>query len=178
MKRSFLSRSVAMLLALVMIIGLVPVQIFATETDHEHDHDHEVTGEIVTEPAVEDVAEAATEPAAEPAEKAPQIPEETLTEQEKVVYLATTLGSAEGNGPFQVENVRYETWADAMTAAAAAETKVVTLVEDVTLAAGEYEIPAGVTLLVPFDEAGTLYTDTPDCLEDENLYTTPVAYRL
>lgn len=37
----------------------------------------------------------------------------------------------------------------------------VTLVSDGTLAAGDYTISSGITLLIPFDAAGTLYADTP-----------------
>lgn len=37
----------------------------------------------------------------------------------------------------------------------------ITLLESGSLLAGEYMIPAGVTLLIPFDEAGTVYTNEP-----------------
>ena len=36
----------------------------------------------------------------------------------------------------------------------------ITLTSDGTIS-GDYTIPSGITLLIPFDEAGTLYTDTP-----------------
>lgn len=51
----------------------------------------------------------------------------------------------------------------------------ITLVADGTLPAGDYTIPAGITLLIPFDEVGTLYTDTPGVVSNAN--TKPVAYR-
>lgn len=38
----------------------------------------------------------------------------------------------------------------------------ITLIQSGSLLDGEYTIPKGITLLIPFDEAGTLYTDTPD----------------
>ena len=38
----------------------------------------------------------------------------------------------------------------------------IVLVEDGTLPAGEYSIPQGITLLIPFDADYTLYTDEPD----------------
>ena len=53
--------------------------------------------------------------------------------------------------------------------------KVVALMNDATLTAGEYEVPAGVTLLIPFDDKNTLYTDVPKGTHDA--YKTPVAYR-
>ena len=43
-----------------------------------------------------------------------------------------------------------------------------------TLPAGAYAIPSGVTLLIPFDAAGTIYLDSPASTE---AYTTPSAYR-
>ena len=53
--------------------------------------------------------------------------------------------------------------------------KVVALMNDVTLAEGTYTIPAGVTLLVPFDDENTLYTTAP--AGENGNYTEPVAYR-
>lgn len=58
--------------------------------------------------------------------------------------------------------------------AATLEKKVVTLLNDVTLAKGNYVIPVGVTLLVPFDDENTLYTTNPKGIHS---YKTPVAYR-
>ncbi len=42
----------------------------------------------------------------------------------------------------------------------------ITLVEDGTLESGNYTIPSGITLLIPFDAANTLYTDTPVSVKD------------
>lgn len=46
--------------------------------------------------------------------------------------------------------------------AATVSKKVVVLANNGTLAAGNYTIPAGVTLLIPFDTANTLYTAEPE----------------
>lgn len=52
---------------------------------------------------------------------------------------------------------------------------------DGTLAAGEYTIPAGKTLLIPFDAANTMYTTVPghgeDAWNSTSSYVTPTAYR-
>lgn len=40
---------------------------------------------------------------------------------------------------------------------------------------GHYTIPAGITLLIPFDDKGTLYTNKPGCVTTEE---TPEAYRI
>ena len=50
----------------------------------------------------------------------------------------------------------------AATAAAGLSSKTVVLMNNATLPAGEYTIPAGVTMLIPFDAANTLYTSEPD----------------
>lgn len=48
--------------------------------------------------------------------------------------------------------------------AATVSKKVIILANDGTLAAGDYTIDAGVTLLIPFDSANTLYTKNPESL--------------
>jgi len=53
--------------------------------------------------------------------------------------------------------------------------KKMVLMNDATLAKGNYEVPAGVTLLIPFDDKNTLYTDEPKATNDA--YVTPKAYR-
>ncbi|MCD7859386.1 MAG: hypothetical protein LUH51_04340, partial [Firmicutes bacterium] len=52
----------------------------------------------------------------------------------------------------------------------------ITLVADGTLPAGDYTIPAGITLLIPFDDAGTCYTTEP-AYSYNTSWTSPVAYR-
>lgn len=53
----------------------------------------------------------------------------------------------------------------------------VRLVNNGILPAGNYKIPSGITLLIPFDDANTIITaDSIDNIRS-NAYTTPVAYR-
>ena len=70
----------------------------------------------------------------------------------------------------------------ANAAAASAGSKAVVLMNSGTLTAGTYTIPAGVTLLVPFNTSNTLYTTAPqhvteDYQTDQIDYVTPTAYR-
>ena len=64
-------------------------------------------------------------------------------------------------------------------AAASNSTKVVVLLNDATLPAGDYTIPSGVTLLIPFDTANTLYTTEAQSVEavTDAAYKAPTAYR-
>ena len=62
----------------------------------------------------------------------------------------------------------------AAAAAASSGSKVVTLLNSGTLSAGTYTIPAGVTLLIPFDSANTMYTTQ---VQNTETYTAPTAYR-
>ncbi len=52
----------------------------------------------------------------------------------------------------------------------------ITLVSNGTLPAGNYTIPNGISLLIPFDNDQTMYKDTPTVLY--NTYTTPSAFRI
>ncbi|MBQ1167487.1 MAG: hypothetical protein II143_00145, partial [Bacteroidales bacterium] len=51
----------------------------------------------------------------------------------------------------------------------------ITLVTNGTISAGNYTIPSGITLLIPFDEAQTVYTATPAVVYGS--HTNPTAYR-
>ena len=68
----------------------------------------------------------------------------------------------------------FEDMAAAMTFAESSSSKYVVLLNDITLSAGTYTVPAGVTLLIPFDDANTLYTTSP-C--PARSYSTPKAFR-
>ena len=68
---------------------------------------------------------------------------------------------------------------DLNAAAAYAEansTKTLVLMNNATLPAGDYTIPSGVTLLIPFDSANTMFT-TEVLNVDITSYSTPTAYR-
>ena len=64
--------------------------------------------------------------------------------------------------------------AAATAAAASSNNKAVVLANSSTLPAGDYTIPAGVTLLIPFDDVNTMYTTAASA---EGTYTAPSAYR-
>ena len=68
-----------------------------------------------------------------------------------------------------------EGWDSAIAYAQTASNKVITLASDATLAAGNYTIPAGVSVNIPCDAAGTLYTTVPG--NHDGNYTTPSVFR-
>ncbi|MBR5318199.1 MAG: hypothetical protein IKU46_01205, partial [Peptococcaceae bacterium] len=68
----------------------------------------------------------------------------------------------------------FDTMAEAMDYASSSSEKYVVLLNNATLPAGDYTIPSGVTLLIPFDDVNTLYT-TASC--STGTYATPSAYR-
>ena len=72
--------------------------------------------------------------------------------------------SADAAATFSVDNTSYTDLNAAIDAAVKARKKIIVVATDGTLS-GNYTIPAGVTLLVPFDDANTLYTTEPDAVE-------------
>ena len=77
---------------------------------------------------------------------------------------------------FKVGTGYYFDLNEANTAALNGSSKTVILVSDGTLASGNYEISSGVTLLIPFDAANTLYTAEPKTT-GTGTYVKPTAYR-
>ena len=65
---------------------------------------------------------------------------------------------------------------DLAAAADAANGKTMVLMNNATLPAGDYTIPAGVTLLIPFDSSNTMYKTEAVSISYES-YTTPTTYR-
>ncbi len=65
----------------------------------------------------------------------------------------------------------------AVNYASSNSSKVVTLVSDGTLPAGDYTITSGITLLIPFDEAKTLYTTEPENVEVVTTWPEQYAFR-
>ena len=61
---------------------------------------------------------------------------------------------------FETGGQRFDDLGDAVSYAQANSQSKITLATDGSIS-GTYTIPAGITLLIPFDEAGTLYTTTP-----------------
>ena len=68
----------------------------------------------------------------------------------------------------------FESLDAALSHAASASNKVITLASDGTLPAGNYTIPSGVTLLIPYDADNTLSTTKPKIVDT---YTAPTVYR-
>ncbi len=70
----------------------------------------------------------------------------------------------------------FDDFSKACAFAASSTNKTIVLMASATLPAGNYTIPAGVTLLIPFDSAHTLYTTEPE--HDEGTTNiTPTPYR-
>ena len=72
--------------------------------------------------------------------------------------------SADAAATFSVNKTSYTDLNEAIAAAVNGDDKTIVVATDGTLS-GDYTIPAGVTLLVPFDDANTLYTTEPDAVE-------------
>lgn len=66
------------------------------------------------------------------------------------------------NACFEVGNKIYETLTEAIPTATNGTTKTIVLVNNGTLVAGDYTIPSGVTLLIPYDDANTLITNNAE----------------
>ena len=70
---------------------------------------------------------------------------------------------------FETGGQRFDDLGDAVAYAQANSQTKITLASDGSIS-GNYTIPAGITLLIPFDAAGTLYTDAPAAIR-----TTPAS---
>lgn len=70
---------------------------------------------------------------------------------------------------FETGGQRFDDLGDAVSYAQANRQSKITLATDGSIS-GTYTIPAGITLLIPFDAAGTLYTDAPAAIR-----TTPAS---
>lgn len=68
----------------------------------------------------------------------------------------------------------FEDLNDAVVAAQNSASKYVVLANNSTLPAGDYHIYSGVTLIIPFDQSNTTYTDKSQFISS---YATPSAYR-
>ena len=75
---------------------------------------------------------------------------------------------------FETGGQRFADLNEAVTYAQKNGQSKITLASDGSIS-GSYTIPAGITLLIPFDEAGTCYTDAPE--NTVTTWTAPSAYR-
>lgn len=94
---------------------------------------------------------------------------------------------SEGIGLFGMDKLYYHTASvsylfddlnvAATAAAISSSNKAIVLMNSGTLPAGDYTIPAGVTLLIPFDSNNTLYTTGIQYYNTDSAYSTPTEYR-
>lgn len=78
---------------------------------------------------------------------------------------------------FEVDSARFTDLDEANRYAVENRIDKITLISDGTLPAGDYTIASGITLLIPFDEAGTCYTTTPAPVDGGWTYKTPEPFR-
>ena len=71
-------------------------------------------------------------------------------------------------------NFLFEDLNKAINYASSTSNKTIILMNNATLPAGNYHIPSGIMLLIPFDDANTVYTTQPEAVETRTL---PTAYR-
>jgi len=92
------------------------------------------------------------------------------------ISLKAVFASPTTAAPFWGSNKAYlfEDLSAAIAHATNASNKVITLAGNGILSSGDYTIPSGVTLVIPFDSAGTWYAETPGC--DESNWTQPTAF--
>lgn len=81
----------------------------------------------------------------------------------------------EANATFETLGNLFDDLNAACTYAEENQSDKITVVSSGILPAGDYTIPAGITLLVPFDEAGTCYTEEPGIVAQT--YTKPNEFR-
>ena len=77
---------------------------------------------------------------------------------------------------FRVGDYLFKTLSEAIDFAVSNTNKTVVLANSGTLPAGNYTIPSGITLLIPFDEAHTVVTTNPPS-SDPSTYTAPSPFR-
>lgn len=80
-----------------------------------------------------------------------------------------------GTALFGIGSKVYDNLSEAANIANSGNDKTIVLLNNGTLNEGDYTIPAGVILLIPFDAANTCYTSAPEVLYGS--HTTPSAYR-
>ena len=101
-------------------------------------------------------------------------------------YLGAAASKSQSSGLLGLSKLNYyqvsatHIFSDLNTAANAAlssNSKTIVLANSGTLPAGTYTIPAGITLLIPFDAANTMYTTQAVGVEDTNSWVAPTEYR-
>lgn len=87
----------------------------------------------------------------------------------------TAMFTEENNPVFDVGGAKFTDLNEANNYASENSIEQITLVSDGILTSGAYTISEGVILLIPFDEAGTCYTNAP--ATTGNVWTAPSVYR-
>ena len=88
-------------------------------------------------------------------------------------YTITARFASKGAAVFETGDQIFDDLNEAVETAQKTGTSTITLVNSGSIT-GTYTIPTGITLLIPFDEAKTLYTSKPDSVAS---YTTPSLFR-
>ena len=94
---------------------------------------------------------------------------------EDMTIHAIFIADASSEPWFQVGTKVFMAWGDAVREADQGTSKTIVPLRSGVLKAGEYNIPSGVTLLIPFDSAYSLYTDKPEVVT--STLVTPSLYR-
>ena len=157
--KQILRRFLSLALSVLMVCSVLPVTALAEENNglmpllklSENDESEERQAEEIFEPD----------------------DEINYAEAEKNEVVAETNAAENGAATFSVGGTTYADFSEALSAAENGTDKTVVVASNGSIS-GEYTIPAGVTLLVPFDDANTLYTTSPDVVET---VANQIAYR-
>ena len=99
---------------------------------------------------------------------------DTLSFEEKCTVTARF--ATQDTATFKVDNKTFTGLQAAIDYAQGNGKTKITLASDGSIY-GDYTIPAGITLLIPFDAAGTVYTDEPGYIQEGNNYVVPSVFR-
>ena len=100
-------------------------------------------------------------------------PNQSLSKRFDVNQTVTAVFVPENQSVYETNGEYYTEFEDAISAASVGKKRVVTLISDGILPTGDHEIPSGITLLIPFDDAHTVSTNNPGMTS----YTPPSSYK-
>ena len=166
MKKSF-RRLLSLLLVLLMVVSVLPTASLAANAYETTDETNQTETNAVANDAAGDASNAVADDTASGAENA-------ATNDVTSTATNVVVNAVANDAAFSVGGTAYSDLNEAITAAENGTNKTIVVARDVTLS-GSYTIPAGVTLLVPFDDANTLYTTAPEVVEapaDQAAYRT------
>ena len=208
MKTQLWERVLSLVLTVVMVINMIPIQAFALDSEEELDHVHVedvlVSEDVADEETVEPSTEPTEEPSVQPDEEIVEDVQPTVQPSEEPEAEPSVEPSAEPttdnsieitvtdkakedvaviavDSNFKVGNSTFSTLPEAISAAKTGD--VIILMDNYTLPAGTYTIPAGVTFQIPYNSVNTLVKSmdernrSGDKVHCVDTYTTPTAYR-